>query len=80
MPTIGYIVRVMVASPGDIPSHRLAVEEVIHEWNRVNAVSQQVVLLPWRWETSAIPQMGEHPQTLAPNSVEPATSARSWLR
>lgn len=64
MVAIGYIMRVMIASPGDIPSHREAVEEAIHEWNNVNAIRQQVILLPWRWETSAVPQLGDHPQAL----------------
>lgn len=64
MVTIGYIMRVMIASPGDIPSHREVVEDAIHEWNDVNSIGEQVILLPWRWETSAVTQLGDHPQAL----------------
>lgn len=64
MVRISYVFRVMIASPGDLSSHRDAVEQAIHEWNTEHSERAQVVLVPWRWETSAIPEMGDHPQSI----------------
>lgn len=64
MPTICYVFSAMIASPGDVPTHRAAVEEAIHEWNTINALATQSIYLPWRWETSAISEMGAHPQEI----------------
>ena len=49
------MLRVMIASPSDIPDARDAVEAAINDWNNANATNKQVVLLPWRWETSSVP-------------------------
>lgn len=58
------VIRVMIASPSDVPEARDAVEKAIHGWNDANARIRGVVLLPWRWETSSIPVQGAHPQDL----------------
>ena len=58
------VLRVMIASPSDIPDARDAVEAAINDWNNANAGNKQVVLLPWRWETSSVPVLGGHPQSL----------------
>ncbi len=58
------VLRVMIASPSDIPDARDAVEAAINGWNNTNARNKQVVLLPWRWETSSVPVLGGHPQSL----------------
>ena len=58
------VLRVMIASPSDIPDARDAVEAAINDWNNANAKNKQVVLLPWRWETSSVPVLGGHPQSL----------------
>lgn len=58
------VLRVMIASPSDIPDARDAVESAINDWNNANARNKQVVLLPWRWETSSVPVLGGHPQSL----------------
>lgn len=58
------VLRVMIASPSDIPDARDAVEAAISDWNNANAKNKQVVLLPWRWETSSVPVLGGHPQSL----------------
>ena len=54
----------MIASPSDVPEARDAVEGAIHSWNDANARTKQVILLPWRWETSSVPLLGGHPQKL----------------
>ncbi|QCQ17252.1 DUF4062 domain-containing protein [Microbacterium sp. RG1] len=58
------VLRVMIASPSDVPEARDAVERAIHSWNDANARTKQVILLPWRWETSSVPLLGGHPQKL----------------
>lgn len=58
------VLRVMIASPSDIPDARDAVEAAINNWNNANASNKQIVLLPWRWETSSVPVLGGHPQSL----------------
>lgn len=58
------VLRVMIASPSDTVEARDAIEAAIHGWNGANAQSKQLVLQPWRWETSAVPILGDHPQSL----------------
>ncbi|WP_062019923.1 hypothetical protein [Brevibacterium ravenspurgense] len=58
------VLRVLVASPSDVPDARNAVEDALHSWNRVHATTRNVVLLPWRWETGSVPLLGGHPQEI----------------
>ncbi|MRX42126.1 DUF4062 domain-containing protein [Agromyces kandeliae] len=58
------VLRVMIASPSDVPEARDAVEKAILGWNDANARAKGVILQPWRWESSAVPVMGAHPQKL----------------
>ena len=57
------VLRVMIASPGDVPEERKAVTEEILRWNNANSFARKLVLLPIKWETHSTPQQGEHPQT-----------------
>lgn len=57
------ILRVVIASPSDIPEARNAVERALHNWNDANSISKRIVLLPWRWETASVPLLGGHPQS-----------------
>jgi hypothetical protein len=58
------VLRVMIASPGDVAEEREVVTEEIHRWNDANASARQLVLLPVKWETHSTPQQGDHPQTI----------------
>ena len=58
------VLRVMIASPSDTVSARDAVERALYDWNQSNSANRHVVLMPWRWETSAVPETGAHPQSL----------------
>jgi len=58
------VVTVFIASPSDVPKARDAVEQVIHEWNASNSKARGITLLPWRWETGAVAEYGEHPQKI----------------
>lgn len=57
-------VRVMIASPSDIPGARDAVEQALHDWNQAHAHHRSVVLMPWRWENSSVPLLGQPAQSI----------------
>lgn len=58
------VLRVMIASPGDVAEERKAVTEEIHRWNDANAAVRRLVLLPVKWETHTTPQQGDSPQAI----------------
>ncbi|MGO3153464.1 MAG: DUF4062 domain-containing protein [Galactobacter sp.] len=64
MAYIANVLRVMIASPSDTIEARDAVEAAIYGWNEANAQTKQTILQPWRWETSSVPLLGDHPQSL----------------
>lgn len=55
---IANVINVMIASPSDVPEARKTVYESLAAWNDSNALHRNVILLPRRWETSAVPKMG----------------------
>lgn len=56
------VLKVMIASPGDVGDERRIVTEEIYRWNDANASARHLVLLPVKWETHSTPQMGRSPQ------------------
>jgi hypothetical protein len=56
------VYRVLIASPGDLAEERGIIEEVIYNWNATHAIDDEVVLLPVRWETHSVPELGNRPQ------------------
>ena len=58
------VLKVMIASPGDVLTERDIVTEEIYRWNAANGVSRELILQPVRWETHGSPQMGAHPQEI----------------
>lgn len=64
MPYNATVIKVMIASPGDVADERAIAQTVIHEWNAVNSVDRRTVLLPVAWETHAAPAMGERAQEI----------------
>lgn len=56
------VLKVLIASPGDVEEERDAIPEVIARWNNANAESIGVVLLPVKWETHSAPLLGDRPQ------------------
>ena len=61
--------HVMIASPSDVPEARDAVQRALLQWNETNSVSRQIVLVPRRWETGAVPMLGSHPQAIINNQL-----------
>lgn len=58
------VVRVMIASPSDVVEARDAVEAALNGWNGARAEKQGVILQPRRWETGAVPILGDSAQAL----------------
>src|SRR5699024_11415323 len=56
------VLQVLIASPGDTMEARDAVEGALHGWNASRSEREQVILLPRRWETDAVPTMGSSGQ------------------
>ena len=58
------IVKVMIASPSDVPQERRVIRDVIDEWNVIHAEDRKLVLMPLGWETHSSPDMGDRPQAI----------------
>lgn len=58
------VLTVLIASPGDTAEARDAVEQAVLRWNRDRARSEKIVLMPVRWETDAVPEMGADGQSV----------------
>lgn len=56
------VLKIMIASPGDVIPERVMIREVIHEWNAIHADKRKLVLLPVGWETHSHPEMGQRAQ------------------
>lgn len=54
-----HVLQVLIASPSDTKEARDEVEKSLHSWNGDRARREGVVLLPRRWETDAVPRIGE---------------------
>jgi hypothetical protein len=64
MPFSAIVLRVMIASPGDVQKERAVVREVVSEWNATNGAHRNVMLLATGWETDVAPEMGDAPQSI----------------
>ena len=59
-----HVLKILIASPGDTTDERDAVERSLHGWNAPRAEREQVVLLPRRGETDAVPRLGDSGQSI----------------
>lgn len=59
-----HVLKILIASPGDTIEERDAVEGSLHGWNASRAEREQVILLPQRWETHAVPRLGGSGQSI----------------
>ncbi|HIW92486.1 MAG TPA: DUF4062 domain-containing protein [Candidatus Corynebacterium avicola] len=57
-------VLVLIASPGDTQEERAIVRETINDWNINSGRRMGVALLPWLYERSAVPTLGNRPQAI----------------
>jgi hypothetical protein len=58
------VLKVMIASPGDVKEERMLSRQVVYEWNAVHSEDRETVLLPIAWETNASPAMGARAQEI----------------
>lgn len=56
--------QVLIASPSDVPEQRKKIPEILNKWNTANSVYYEIVFLPVKWETHAVPEMGDRPQAI----------------
>jgi hypothetical protein len=63
------VMKILVASPSDVPEERQAIPEVIYTWNSLHSEDFGVVLLPVKWETHAAPEMGGRPQGILGDQI-----------
>src|SRR5689334_7142826 len=69
MPFSATVLRVMIASPGDVPKERAVVREVVGEWNSTNGSHRGTMLLAVGWETDVAPEMGDAPQHIIDSRI-----------
>jgi hypothetical protein len=58
------VIRMLIASPGDVTKERDVVTECIHAWNAAHFGTTGTILQPVRWETHTYPASGDRPQAL----------------
>ncbi len=69
MAYLATVLPVMIASPGDVQEYRGIVRDVLHEWNYINSVEANAVMMPVGWETHSSPELGSQPQELINDRV-----------
>ena len=64
MPFTATVLRLMIASPGDVQAERSVVREVVGEWNSTDGAQANTMLMAIGWETDVAPEMGDAPQNI----------------
>jgi hypothetical protein len=63
------VIRLMIASPGDVQAERAIVREIVGEWNATNSARRGMMLLAVGWETDVAPDMGAAPQSIIDKQI-----------
>lgn len=63
------VLKVMLASPGDVAQERRLARDVVHEWNVVHAEDRHTILMPVGWESHSFPEMGDRAQAIINKQV-----------
>lgn len=58
------VIRILIASPGDVAKERDVVMECIHSWNAAHSEITGTLLEPVRWESHTYPESGDRPQAI----------------
>lgn len=58
------VIRILIASPGDVTDERDVVTECIYAWNAAHFGTTGIMLQPVRWETHTYPASGDRPQAI----------------
>jgi tetratricopeptide (TPR) repeat protein len=64
-----WLLRVLIASPGDVQEARDRAERAIHIWNAANAEALGGALLPVRWELDCYPEAGGRTQGIVNRQI-----------
>lgn len=56
------VYKIMIGAPSDVESEVKIAINVIHDWNKINAASHNLVLLPSHWSLNAYPTLHNKPQ------------------
>lgn len=59
-----HVLTVLIAAPSDTSNECRAVESSLSEWNAARARREQIILLPWRYTSHAVPVLGGNPQSI----------------
>lgn len=54
--------KVMIATPSDVPAERLAIRQALEDWNNAHSEARHIVLMPVGWDTHSVPHAGDRPQ------------------
>lgn len=63
------LVKVMIASPGDVSQERHLARAVVDEWNAIHASDRGIVLHSVGWDTHSSPAMGDRAQAIITNQI-----------
>ena len=66
------LIRVFVASPGDVGEERERAGAVIARVNQRHALGKGILLEPWRWEDDSVPGLGRPQENINPSLDEAA--------
>jgi len=69
MPFNATVLRLMIASPGDVQTERSIVRDVVSDWNSTDGSHRGTMLLAVGWETDVAPEMGDSPQHIIDNRI-----------
>ncbi|MBI1832025.1 MAG: DUF4062 domain-containing protein, partial [Planctomycetes bacterium] len=69
MPFRAKVIKVMIATPGDVAKERQLARDVIYEWNGIHSEDKDIVLIPVGWDSHASPEMGDRPQAIINKQV-----------
>jgi hypothetical protein len=53
-----FVLKVLIATPGDTGDEVAAVTDSLHDWNSARAETAQVIVLPRHWKSDAVPRLG----------------------
>lgn len=63
------VFKILIASPGDVEEERMAIPQIISDWNNNNSETNKVVLLPIKWETHSAPLLGDRAQGIINSQI-----------
>ncbi|MDO9043514.1 MAG: hypothetical protein Q7U64_14415 [Desulfocapsaceae bacterium] len=63
------VLKVLIASPGDVGKERQAISEIFQMWNSLHAQSFSIFLQPVMWEKDTTPELGGRAQSIINDQI-----------